>query len=57
MDSSGQSRKVWESSFNETTREEQMKEDSSAWNAVTGLLLAIISIGVVLALFTVWMSL
>jgi hypothetical protein len=48
-------RPVWEAAFSEETRAEQMQEDSAAWHAVTGLLLAIISAGVCLAVFTAWM--
>jgi len=47
---------VWESAFNEATRQEQMEDDSTAWHIVTGLLLAIVSMGVLLAIFTVWIS-
>lgn len=47
---------VWESAFNEATRQEQMEDDSNAWHIVTGLLLAIVTIGVLLAVFTVWIS-
>ncbi len=46
--------KVWEESFSEKVRTEQREDDSAAWNAVTGLLLTIISIGLSLAVFTVW---
>ncbi len=46
--------KVWKESFSERVRKEQREDDSAAWNAVTGLLLTIISIGLSLALFTVW---
>ncbi len=45
---------VWSESFSETTQQEQMDDDAAAWRAVTGLLLTIISVGVLLALFTVW---
>ncbi len=47
-------RPVWTSVFNEETRAEQVAEDSAAWHAVTGLLLAIITAGVCLAIFTAW---
>jgi hypothetical protein len=33
-----------------------MEDDSTAWHIVTGLLLAIVSMGVLLAIFTVWIS-
>ncbi|MCA9121770.1 MAG: hypothetical protein H6822_07225 [Planctomycetaceae bacterium] len=45
---------VWKESFDERVRKEQREDDTAAWNAVTGLLLTIISIGLSLALFTVW---
>jgi hypothetical protein len=45
---------VWNETFSEQARNEQLKDDSAAWNAVTGLLMTIISIGLSLALFTVW---
>jgi len=45
---------VWKASFSEKVRGEQLEDDSAAWNAVTGLLMTIISIGLSLALFTVW---
>lgn len=48
-------RAVWKASFSEETRADQVQEDSDAWYAVTGLLLAIISTGVCLAIFTAWM--
>ena len=38
------------------TREELRLEDSDAWKHVVGLLLAIVSIGIVLAVLTVWLS-
>ena len=38
------------------TREELKLEDSDAWKHVVGLLLTIVSIGLVLALLTVWLS-
>ena len=51
---SDESRNVWNETFDESTREAQVEEDSQAWYAVTGLLLTIICIGVTLAVFTVW---
>ncbi|HRX78635.1 MAG: hypothetical protein H6821_12820 [Planctomycetaceae bacterium] len=45
---------VWKDSFSEKVRKEQREDDSAAWNAVTGLLMTIITIGLSLALFTVW---
>lgn len=50
----GDAQKVWKESFTEKVRNEQREDDSAAWNAVTGLLLTIISIGLSLAVFTVW---
>ncbi len=44
---------VWKESFSEDRRQEQLHEDSEAWHAVTGILLAIVSIGAALAVFTV----
>jgi hypothetical protein len=38
------------------TREELRLEDKDAWKNVVGLLLAIVSIGLVLAVLTVWLS-
>jgi hypothetical protein len=45
---------VWKNSFNEDIQEQQMADDSHAWRSVTGLLLAIIAVGVSLALFTAY---
>ena len=47
-------RPIWTATFTEETRANQLQEDSDAWYAVTGLLLAIISTGVCLAVFTAW---
>ena len=49
-------RPVWKKSFSQAARDQQVQEDSDAWYGVTGLLLTIISFGLSLALFTVWMS-
>lgn len=38
------------------TREELRLEDKDAWKHVVGLLLTIVSIGLVLAVLTVWLS-
>jgi len=38
------------------TREELRLEDKDAWKHVVGLLLLIVSVGLVLALLTVWLS-
>ena len=48
-------RPVWDAAFSEEARVEQLSDDSSAWRAVTGLLLAIISVGLFMALFTTWL--
>lgn len=45
---------VWKASFDEEVQEQQMADDSQAWRAVTGLLLAIITVGVTLAFFTAY---
>lgn len=44
---------VWRRKFDEETRQQQLNEDSFAWRSVTGLLMAIISIGVLIAIFAV----
>ena len=49
-------RPVWNAAFSKETREDQLQDDSAAWHAVTGLLLAIITTGVCLAVFTAWMT-
>jgi len=54
MNATNENRPVWDAAFTEETRTEQLDEDSAAWQAVTGLLLAIISVGLTMALFTVW---
>lgn len=45
---------IWRESFSEKVRHEQLEDDTAAWNAVTGLLLTIITIGLSLAVLTVW---
>jgi hypothetical protein len=45
---------IWKESFSDAARKSQRQEDSDAWYAVTGLLLAIVSVGVSLAVFTVF---
>jgi len=45
---------IWKRSFSESARNAQTQEDSDAWYAVTGLLLAIVCGGVTLAAFTVF---
>ena len=47
---------IWRESFSDESRKAQVEDDSAAWHAVTGLLLAIITTGVCLAIFTVWMT-
>jgi hypothetical protein len=42
--------------MNAATREELRRDDKEAWKHVVGLLLAIVSVGLVLALLTVWLS-
>ncbi|MBC8353178.1 MAG: hypothetical protein H8E66_14370 [Planctomycetes bacterium] len=44
---------IWESSFSEERRRQQLEEDSNAWRAVTGILLTIVSVGACLAVFSV----
>ena len=48
---------TWLGAFNTEKRSDQLHEDHAAWYGVTGLLLAIITIGVSLAVFTVYMCL
>jgi hypothetical protein len=55
MTVNNENRPVWDAAFSEEARVEQLSDDSSAWRAVTGLLLAIISLGLTMALFTAWM--
>jgi hypothetical protein len=38
------------------TREELRLEDKDAWKHVVGLLLLIVSVGIILAVLTVWLS-
>jgi hypothetical protein len=38
------------------TRDELRQEDKDAWRHVVGLLLTIVSVGIVLAVLTVWLS-
>lgn len=54
MDATPREESVWAKSFSEQSQHEQLHDDSEAWRAVTGLLLTIVSIGVLLAIFTVW---
>lgn len=42
--------------LNQATRQEQLAEDSLAWRHVVGLLLFIVSVGLVLALLTLVLS-
>lgn len=46
---------VWVDAFSEAAQVKQLNDDSEAWRAVTGLLLAIISVGLTMAMFTAWM--
>lgn len=55
MTASNENHPVWDAAFSKEARTEQLQDDSAAWRAVTGLLLAIISGGLTMALFTVWM--
>ena len=48
---------TWMGAFNVENRSDQLHEDHAAWYGVTGLLLAIICIGVSLAVFTVYVCL
>jgi hypothetical protein len=48
---------AWMNAFNTENRSDQLHEDHSAWYGVTGLLLFIISIGVTLAVLTVFLCL
>jgi hypothetical protein len=42
--------------FEETEANEHLAEDSEAWNGVTGLLIFIVSIGLILAALTLYIS-
>lgn len=55
MTDSNESQSVWDSAFSKETQSELLKDDSEAWAAVTGLLLAIITVGLTLAVITAWM--
>jgi hypothetical protein len=44
---------MWTKSFDAQLRYQQLDEDHQAWRSVTGTLLAIITIGVTLAVITV----
>jgi hypothetical protein len=55
MTDSNENQSVWDSAFSKETQTELLNEDSQAWTAVTGLLLAIICIGLTLAVITAWM--
>jgi hypothetical protein len=46
---------VWAETFSEQMREQQLQDDSSAWHAVTGILLTIVSVGLGLAVLSVWL--
>ena len=45
---------VWTHEFDEQRRQQQLQDDSQAWRAVTGVLITIVSVGVCLAILTVW---
>jgi hypothetical protein len=47
---------IWQESFTEQDRSQQLTDDSQAWERVTGLLLAVISIGLLLAITTVLLT-
>ena len=46
---------VWADAFSEQIREQQLLDDSAAWRAVTGILLSIVTVGVCLAVLSVWL--
>ena len=47
---------AWHRAFSAKTREEQMNDDTAALSAVTGIILTIVSIGLVLAIASVLLS-
>jgi hypothetical protein len=55
MNASERNHPTWTHAFTQETREEQIHDDAAAWRAVTGILLTIVTAGVVLALFAVWL--
>lgn len=48
---------LWTEAFSDERRERQLQDDSNAWRAVTGILLAIVTVGVCLAVLTAWICL
>jgi hypothetical protein len=48
---------LWTETFSDERREQQLQADSNAWRAVTGILMAIVSGGVCLAILTAWICL
>jgi len=57
MTDSNENQSAFNTAFSKETQTELLNEDSEAWTAVTGLLLAIICMGFTLAAFTAWMCL
>ena len=47
-----QTHPVWNRAFNSSTKQAQLRDDSQAWNAVAGILLTIVSVGLFLAVVT-----
>lgn len=45
---------TWTHAFNEEARSQQLHDDSTAWRAVTGILITIVSVGACLAIISVW---
>ncbi len=56
MTDNNEQESVWDRAFDKETQIELLNEDSKAWTAVTGLLLAIIIVGFVLAAITAWIT-
>jgi len=46
---------TWLNVFSDQTREQQLQEDANAWRIVIGILLTIVTVGVCLAVFSVWL--
>jgi hypothetical protein len=44
---------IWQTSFSDEDRQAQMADDSLAWNRVAGLLLAVVAVGLILAVLAV----
>jgi hypothetical protein len=47
---------VWHTAFDEQDRQTQLLDDSVAWHYVAGLLLAVVAVGLVLAVIAVLLS-